>query len=102
MVLDDNASHEAFQFWWYALTLAPTRPGTPPSRLETEERLRQKLVAVSKPNAGGGRELREPCELKLAPEERLALLDRIEEMMHGGWLPAAVPHAEAARLLLVS
>jgi len=71
MELDDNPTYEAFQFWWYAL--ANAEPKGPPERLELEERLRWKLVAVSEAHAGGGRRLTRPCRIEFTGPEVLAL-----------------------------
>jgi len=97
MELDDNPTYEAFQFWWYAL--ANAEPKGPPERLELEERLRWKLVAVSEAHAGGGRRLTRPCRIEFTGPEVLALLERIAEC---SWTPEAKPHAEAAGVLLAS
>lgn len=98
MKLDDNATYEAFQFWWYAIAYGPARPVVAP-RLETEERLRQKLAAISAAHEGGGRVLREPCALEFSLAEVIVLADRM-----GGtpWTPEARPHAKAALEALCS
>jgi len=97
MRLDDNATFEAFQLWWYALTLGPARPATPLPRLETEEQLRQKMVAISQADPGGGRVLRKECELELTADERVALVELVARME---WSPEAAPHAAAAAGML--
>lgn len=98
LVFDDDAAYSHFQFYWFALTRSQVDlRGI--ARLETEARLKIRLGAKSSESsfADGGRVLREPCEIDLAADEAVAL---IECMAATSWTPAAVPHVIAAMRFL--
>lgn len=87
-----------FQFWWYALTFSAPPVVTTP-RLETEEKLRRRLVRLSVARADGGRVLRKECSVNLSLQERIALVERIQATT---WTKKAAPVAKrVARRLSV-
>lgn len=99
LIFDSNKEFEYFQFFWYALEFAK-REGYGVFRLRTEELLRHRLAAISKPLPDGiGRILKEPCMLNISTDEKVILIERLQEV---DWQPGAKPMAkEALRSLLI-
>ena len=90
--LDDNATFEYFQFWWFSLVF-----GNNPSGVEVP--LKRRMIQVSEESPDGvGRRLKEPVDFPLSNAERSALIERMGAIQ---WSEKASATARAATRFLM-